>query len=92
MNGYCECRSVTLQIDGDIHDFSHCHYSHFRRLHGAAYATFASVTRNHFATLQAKRPSNPMHQQKVIIEFSSANMAPILWSNLMMIQMITTLA
>ncbi len=48
MHGYCECRRVTFEIDGDIHDYSHCHCSQCRRLHGAAYATFAGVARNQF--------------------------------------------
>ena len=48
MSGYCECSRVTFEIDGDIHDFSHCHCSQCRRLHGAAYATFAGVTQNQF--------------------------------------------
>ena len=43
MKGHCECRTVRFTIDGDIEDYSHCHCSQCRRLHGAAYATFAGV-------------------------------------------------
>jgi hypothetical protein len=48
INGHCECRSVQFEVDGEINDFSHCHCSQCRRLHGAAYATFAGVARDGF--------------------------------------------
>ncbi len=48
IRGYCECRRVRYEVDGDINDFSHCHCSQCRRLHGAAFATFAGVIRDQF--------------------------------------------
>ena len=48
INGFCECRRVRFEVEGEINDFSHCHCSQCRRLHGAAYATFAGVLRNQF--------------------------------------------
>ncbi len=48
MRGHCECRRVRFEVDGDIQDFSHCHCSQCRRLHGAAFATFAGVSRDQF--------------------------------------------
>ncbi len=48
INGHCECGRVRFEVDGDIEDFSHCHCSQCRRLHGAAFATFAGVARNSF--------------------------------------------
>ena len=39
--GFCECRAITFNVSGNITDYSHCHCSQCRRLHGAAYATFA---------------------------------------------------
>jgi hypothetical protein len=48
IKGYCECRRVRFEVDGDINDFSHCHCSQCRRLHGAAYATFAAVSSSQF--------------------------------------------
>ena len=48
MSGHCECRRVRFEIDGEINDFSHCHCSQCRRLHGAAFATFAGVARSDF--------------------------------------------
>jgi len=46
MKAFCECRAVRFEVDSDIEDFSHCHCSQCRRLHGAAYATFAGVKRS----------------------------------------------
>ena len=48
IEGFCECRRVRFEIDGEIEDFSHCHCSQCRRMHGAAYATFAGVARSKF--------------------------------------------
>lgn len=51
ITGHCECGRIRFEVDGDITDFSHCHCSQCRRLHGAAYATFAGVERNRFRYL-----------------------------------------
>jgi hypothetical protein len=51
IRGYCECRRVQFEVDGEIEDFNHCHCSQCRRLHGAAYATFAAVDRAKFRYL-----------------------------------------
>ena len=48
INGRCECGRICYEIDGAITDFSHCHCSQCRRLHGAAFATFAGVARDAF--------------------------------------------
>jgi len=48
IHGRCECGRIRYEVDGDIEDFSHCHCSQCRRLHGAAYATFAGVSRDRF--------------------------------------------
>ena len=48
LKGHCECGQVTFEVDGEVQDFSHCHCSQCRRLHGAAYATFAGVARGAF--------------------------------------------
>jgi hypothetical protein len=52
--GKCECRNVQYQVDGDINDFSHCHCSQCRRLHGAAFASFGGVTRSEFKYLSGE--------------------------------------
>ena len=48
IRGHCECGRVRFEVDGNIQDFSHCHCSQCRRLHGAAFATFAGVERDKF--------------------------------------------
>ena len=48
IHGRCECGQIRYEVDGDIDDFSHCHCSQCRRLHGAAYVTFAGVSRTKF--------------------------------------------
>ena len=48
ITGRCECNAVQFEVDGAIEDFSHCHCGQCRRLHGAAYATFAGVPRKSF--------------------------------------------
>ena len=51
ITGRCECGKVTYQVDGEIHDYSHCHCSQCRRLHGAAFASFGGVARRDFSYL-----------------------------------------
>lgn len=48
ISGHCECGRVRFEIDGEIEDFSHCHCSQCRRIHGTACATFAGVVRKAF--------------------------------------------
>jgi hypothetical protein len=48
IHGHCECGRVQYEVAGDINDFSHCHCSQCRRLHGAAFATFAAVATDKF--------------------------------------------
>lgn len=45
LKGHCECAAIQITADAPIDDFSHCHCAQCRRLHGAAYATFARVPR-----------------------------------------------
>ena len=46
ITGHCECGRIQFEIDGQIRDFSHCHCSQCRRMHGAAYASFVGVSRD----------------------------------------------
>ena len=48
ITGRCECGKVHYEVDGEIADFSHCHCSQCRRLHGAAFASFGGVPRDKF--------------------------------------------
>ena len=54
ISGRCECQRVQFQIDGEITDFSHCHCSQCRRVHGAAYVSFAEVKRHDFKLLSGQ--------------------------------------
>jgi len=54
IQGHCECGRVRFEADGPIEDFSHCHCSQCRRMHGAAYATFAGVARSGFRYLSGE--------------------------------------
>ena len=48
IKGRCECGRVQYEVDGGISDFSHCHCSQCRRLHGAAFASFGGIPRDKF--------------------------------------------
>ncbi len=54
IRGHCECKRVSYQADCEISDLSHCHCSQCRRLHGAAYATFAGVDADKFRYLSGE--------------------------------------
>lgn len=54
LRGHCECGRVSFEADGEINDFSHCHCSQCRRMHGAAFATFAGVPRGGFRYLSGE--------------------------------------
>lgn len=54
ITGHCECGKITFQVNGLINDFSHCHCSQCRRLHGAAFASFAGVERSQFSYLSGE--------------------------------------
>jgi hypothetical protein len=68
ISGHCECRRIQFEVNGDINDFSHCHCSQCRRLHGAAFATFAGVERNKFRYVSGESDvkvylSSPTHKR-----------------------------
>lgn len=52
--GRCECGRIRYQVDGVVEDFSHCHCSQCRRMHGAAFASFAGVDRDSFRYLSGQ--------------------------------------
>jgi len=41
--GTCLCGKIRYRVDGRIHEMSHCHCSMCRRIHGAAFGTYAQV-------------------------------------------------
>ncbi len=65
IHGHCECKRVSFEADCEISDFSHCHCSQCRRLHGAAYATFAGVDTDKFRYLSGEEDTR--------VYFSSAS-------------------
>ena len=48
ITGNCECGRVQYEVDAAISDYSHCHCSQCRRLHGAAFASWGGVARDKF--------------------------------------------
>ena len=54
IHGRCECGKVSFEADGPIEDFSHCHCSQCRRMHGAAFATFAGIATSGFRYLSGE--------------------------------------
>jgi hypothetical protein len=68
IKGHCECGRVSYQADAEISDFSHCHCSQCRRLHGAAFASFAGVPKDSFSYLSGAADikiyqSSPSHDR-----------------------------
>ena len=54
ITGRCECGRVSFESKGPVDDYSHCHCSQCRRLHGAAFASFAGVSRQSFRYLSGE--------------------------------------
>ena len=54
IKGHCECKKVSFEVDGEINDYSHCHCSQCRRMHGAAFATFAGLPKDKFRYLSGE--------------------------------------
>lgn len=50
--GSCLCGAVAYAIDAPIESATHCHCSQCRKGHGAAFATYANVRREHFRFTQ----------------------------------------
>ena len=48
ISGACQCGTIRYEADCAISELSHCHCLMCRKLHGAAFATFAGVARDKF--------------------------------------------
>ena len=48
LEGHCECKKVSFEINQKIKYFSHCHCSQCRRTHGAAFGSFVEVDKSNF--------------------------------------------
>lgn len=53
--GSCLCGTVRYEIDAPIESANHCHCSQCRKGHGAAFATYANVRREHFRFTQGEQ-------------------------------------
>lgn len=51
IQGGCACGAVRYEFEGPIEEAHHCHCSICRRTHGAAFATYARVSRKRFRFL-----------------------------------------
>jgi hypothetical protein len=49
--GACLCGEIRYRVDGEIEEFSHCHCSMCRQIHGAAFGTYAGVKSTGFRWL-----------------------------------------
>ena len=49
ITGRCQCGQVKDQVQGELKDFSHCHCSICRRIHGAAFVTWGGIARDEFS-------------------------------------------
>jgi len=47
--GRCECAAVRYGVTAPAEELYHCHCSRCRRLHGALFATYAYIRRDHLA-------------------------------------------
>ena len=72
INGRCECGRIRYEVDSEIKEFSHCHCSQCRRLHGAAYATFAAVARDKFRYVSGEADLNVYASSSAINRFFCA--------------------
>jgi hypothetical protein len=54
LQGGCLCGGIRYEIDGPLSDAGNCHCSMCRRFHGAAFATYAKVSLEHFHWLSGQ--------------------------------------
>ncbi|RZJ11707.1 MAG: GFA family protein [Acidovorax sp.] len=78
--GSCLCGGVRYEITGPLRASSHCHCSMCRKAHGAAFASYGNVRREHHrfvsgqALLRTYRSSPQVTRQ-----FCSGCGSPLLW-------------
>jgi hypothetical protein len=48
MRGSCLCGAVGYEVSGPLTEMHHCHCGNCRKSHGAAFATYAQVSRDDF--------------------------------------------
>ena len=82
IHGHCECGRVRYEVDAPIDDFSHCHCSQCRRLHGAAFATFAGVAADQFRYIsgesETRAYASSESHQRVFCSLCGSNILVVL--------------
>lgn len=48
ITGRCGCGTVRYEVAGELSEYCHCHCSICRRIHGAAFVTWGTVSRDEF--------------------------------------------
>lgn len=59
--GSCLCGAIKYRIDAPITSLTHCHCSMCRKVHGAAFATYASVPLESFHITEGKEQLGVYH-------------------------------
>jgi hypothetical protein len=54
LTGSCLCNGVSYEISGGVGDLTHCHCSMCRKMHGAAFSTYAPVAWAAFKFIQGE--------------------------------------
>lgn len=54
IEGSCLCGSVKYEVHSDLSDSGNCHCSMCRKVHGAAFATYATVAPENFSWVSGK--------------------------------------
>jgi hypothetical protein len=54
ITGKCACAKVQYQVSAELIDFSHCHCSICRKIHGAAFASWGGIARDKFTYLSGE--------------------------------------
>jgi hypothetical protein len=54
LSGGCLCGAVRYEIDGPLRHITHCHCGMCRKVHGAAFATFALLARRRLRLVQGE--------------------------------------
>lgn len=60
-SGSCLCGAVAYEVDAPIGSATHCHCGQCRKAHGAAFATYANVRREHFRFTRGQESVKTFH-------------------------------
>ena len=54
IKGRCGCGTVRYEVSGELSEYCHCHCSICRRIHGAAFVSWGTVSRAEFKYLSGE--------------------------------------